>query len=97
MALVVAETEEIAAKGRDLIKVEYEDLPILTDVEKAMQEGAILLHPDKNTNIFCHYRIRKGDVEDGFAKADVIIEGEYHTPCTGTCLSPAGSWGGIYR
>ena len=80
VALVVAETEEIAAHGRDLIRVEYEDLVILTDVEKAMQEGSILLHPDKNSNIFCHYRIRKGDVEDGFANADVIIEGEYHTP-----------------
>ncbi len=80
VALVVAETEELAAQGRDLIKVEYEDLPILTDMEKAMQEDAILLHPDRGTNIFVHYRIRKGDVEDGFAQADVIIEGEYRTP-----------------
>jgi len=80
MALVVAETEDIAAKGRDLIKVEYEDLPIVTDMVKAMQEDAILLHPDRGSNIFCHYRIRKGNVEDGFARAEVIIEGEYHTP-----------------
>jgi len=80
VALVVAETEDIATKGRDLIKVEYEDLPVLTDMVKAMQEDAILLHPDRGSNIFCHYRIRKGNVEDAFAKADVIIEGEYHTP-----------------
>ena len=80
VALVVAESEEIAAKGRDLIKVEFEDLPVITDVEKAMKEEAILLHPDHGSNVFCHYRIRKGDVEDGFSKADVIIEGEYHTP-----------------
>jgi CO/xanthine dehydrogenase Mo-binding subunit len=80
IALVVAETEEIAAEGRDLIKVEYEDLPVITDMEKAMQEDAVLLHPDRGSNIFTHYRIRKGDVEDGFAKADVIVEGEYHTP-----------------
>ena len=80
VALVVAETEELAAKGRDLIKVEYEDLSVLSDMEKAMQDDAILLHPDRDSNIFCHYRIRKGDVEDGFAKADVIIEGEYRTP-----------------
>lgn len=80
LALVVAETEDIAAKGRDLIKVEYEDLPIVTDMVKAMQEDAILLHPDRGSNIFCHYRIRKGNVEDAFTKADVIIEGEYHTP-----------------
>ena len=80
IALVIAESEDIASKGRDLIKVEYEDLPILTDMVKAMQEDAVLLHPDRDSNIFCHYRIRKGNVEDGFAKADVIIEGEYHTP-----------------
>ncbi len=80
VALVVAETEEIAARGRDLIKVEFEDIPVLTNMEKAMQDDAILLHPDRGSNIFCHYRIRKGDVEDGFSKADVIIEGEYHTP-----------------
>ncbi|NJD59159.1 MAG: hypothetical protein FIA98_07150 [Anaerolineae bacterium] len=41
----------------------------------------VRLHPDRGSNIFCHYRIRKGDVEEGFAKADVIVEGEYHTPC----------------
>lgn len=80
VALVVAETEEIASQGRDLIKVVYEDLPVITDMIKAMKEDAILLHPDRESNIFCHYRIRKGDVEDAFAKSDVIIEGEYHTP-----------------
>jgi CO/xanthine dehydrogenase Mo-binding subunit len=80
VALVVAETEEIAAKGRDLIKVEYENLPVNADMIKAMQADAFLLHPDLESNVFCHYRIRKGDVEIGFAKSDVIIEGEYHTP-----------------
>ncbi len=80
VAVVVADTEEIATRGRDLIKVEYEDLPVNTDILKAMEDDAVLLHPDRGSNIFCHYRIRKGNVDDGFAKADVIIEGEYHTP-----------------
>jgi CO/xanthine dehydrogenase Mo-binding subunit len=80
VALVIAESEEIAARGRDLIKVEYEDLPINTDMVKGMQDGTLLLHPDRGSNIFCHYRIRKGDVDAAFAKADVIVEGEYHTP-----------------
>lgn len=80
VALVIAETEEIAARGRDLIQVEYEDIPVLTDVEKAMREESLLLHPDHGSNIFCHYRIRKGDIEEAFKKADVIIKGEYHTP-----------------
>jgi CO/xanthine dehydrogenase Mo-binding subunit len=80
VALIVAETEEIAEKGRDLIRVEYEDLPVITDMVDAMKDNAILLHPDKGSNIFCHYRIRKGDVEAAFSEADVILEGEYHTP-----------------
>ena len=80
VALIIADNEEVATKGRDLIKVEYEDLPVVTDMVEAMKDGAILLHPDKGSNIFCHYRIRKGDVDAAFAKADVIVEGEYHTP-----------------
>lgn len=80
VALIIAESEEIAAKARDLIEVEYEDLPVLTDVHKAMEEDAVLLHPDRGSNVFCHYRIRKGDVEKAFSQADVIVEGEYHTP-----------------
>ena len=80
VALVVAETEEIASKGRDLIRVEYEDLPVITHMIDAMRDDTTLLHPDNGSNIFCHYRIRKGDVDKAFAEADVIIEGEYHTP-----------------
>ena len=80
VALVVAETEEIASKGRDLIRVEYEDLPVITNMIDAMRDDATLLHPDNGSNIFCHYRIRKGDVDKAFAEADVIIEGEYNTP-----------------
>ncbi len=80
VALVVAETEEIAAKARDLIEVEYEDLPVVTDMEAAMQEGAPLLHPDRGSNVLCHYRIRKGNVEEAFKRCDVIVEGEYRTP-----------------
>jgi CO/xanthine dehydrogenase Mo-binding subunit len=80
VAVVVAETEEIAARGRDLIKVDYEDLPVVTNVQNAMNDDAVLLHPDRGSNIFCNYRIRKGDVEVAFSKADIIVEGEYHTP-----------------
>ena len=80
VAVAVAETEAIAAKACELIEVEYEDLPLLTDVEEARKSDAYLLHPDKETNAFYHYRIEKGDVEAAFAKADVIIEGEYRTP-----------------
>ena len=80
VALVVAESEEIAARGRDLIAVEYEDLPVVTNPYEAMAASATLLHPDRDSNVFCHYRIRKGDVAAAFRQADVIIEGEYRTP-----------------
>lgn len=80
VALVVAETEKIAEKARDLIKVTYEDLPLVDSIDKALSEGSVLLHPDQDTNIFCHYQIRKGDVEEAFNNCDVIVEGEYNTP-----------------
>jgi CO/xanthine dehydrogenase Mo-binding subunit len=80
IALVVAENESIAAEAVKRIEVEFEDLPVVLDPLEAMKEGSVLLHPDRGSNIFCHDRIRKGDVEAGFAAADVIVEGEYHTP-----------------
>jgi len=80
VAFIVAETETIAAKARDLIEVDYEDLPVLTDPLEARQLGAELLQPETGSNVFCHYQIRHRDVEAGFAKADVIVEHEYRTP-----------------
>jgi CO/xanthine dehydrogenase Mo-binding subunit len=80
VAVIVAETEEIAAAARNLIEVDYEDLPVVTDPLAAMQADAEQLHPDRGSNIFCHYRIRNGDVEAAFKDADIIIEGEYRTP-----------------
>jgi CO/xanthine dehydrogenase Mo-binding subunit len=80
VAVVVAESEAIAAKGCELIEAEYEDLPVITDVEHARSPEAVLLHPDKDSNAYYHIRIDKGDVETAFEQADVIIEGEYRTP-----------------
>jgi CO/xanthine dehydrogenase Mo-binding subunit len=80
VAAVIAETEQIAAVACDLIEVEYEDLPLLLDPFESVQEGSMLIHPDKEDNIYKYLRIRKGDVGIGFENADVIIEGEYHTP-----------------
>jgi CO/xanthine dehydrogenase Mo-binding subunit len=79
IALVVAETEEAAAAARDLIEVTYEDLPIVADPEQAMAEGAPRLHEQSPDNVLCHYRIRKGDMQAGWAQAAVIVEGIYTT------------------
>ncbi|MBM3152465.1 MAG: xanthine dehydrogenase family protein [Chloroflexi bacterium] len=81
VALVVADSETVAAAARDLIRVTYEDLPLVTDPIAAMQPGAPLVHPELgNSNICVHDRLRKGDVEMGFSMADVIVEGVYRTP-----------------
>jgi CO/xanthine dehydrogenase Mo-binding subunit len=80
VALVVAETPRIAERAAKLIKVQYQELPVVTDPLIARRPGAELVHPELSSNIFTHYKIRKGDIEAGFAKADVIIESEYRTP-----------------
>ena len=80
VALVIAESEEIADRARKLIKIDYEDLPVVTDVHEALKPETILLHPDRDSNEFVHYRIRNGNIEEGFKQADVIIEGDYHSP-----------------
>jgi len=92
VAAVAAEDEDIAQKAIDLIEIEYEELPALFDPEVAMQDGAPLVHadmmdykgyvtpPDKPSNIFSKLIWGKGDVEVGFAEADVIVENTFTTP-----------------
>ncbi len=81
VAAIVAESEAIAAHARDLINVEYEDLPAVYDAAEAMQPGAPRVHPEiGDSNICVLDKIRKGDVESAFERADVIVEGEYRTP-----------------
>ncbi len=80
VALVIAESEKAATRARDLIEIEWEDLPVITDPRQAMKDGAPLMFPEKGSNVFCHYRIRKGDVEEAFSRAKVVVEGYYQTP-----------------
>jgi len=80
IAIVVAETEEIAAKAKSLIEVEFEDLPVISNIEDAIKPNAYILHPDKLTNEFCHYHVKKGDTETAFEECDTIIERTYRTP-----------------
>ena len=80
VALVVAESAEIAEKALSLITVDYEDLPIVKTLADALKENATLLHPGRSSNIFHHNIIRHGNVEEAFKSCDVIVEGEYQTP-----------------
>lgn len=80
VALIIAETEESAEMARNEIIVDYQDLPAVTDLDIAFNSNAVLVHDDYDSNAFWHNKVRKGDVEEAFKVADVIIEGEYFTP-----------------
>jgi CO/xanthine dehydrogenase Mo-binding subunit len=80
VAVVIAENEQIAAKARDLIKVEHKDLPIVDDPEFAMSGRGPQLHPGVLNNIAEYKRIRKGDTEAAWDQCNVVIEGVYRTP-----------------
>ena len=81
VAVVVAASETEAAAAVKLIEVDYEDLPVVDDPLEAMKPNSPRVHEFiGDSNICVHYKIRKGDVEEAFAKADVIVEAEYRTP-----------------
>ena len=81
VALVAADTSEIAAEAAQLIQVEYEPLPVVASAEQAREPDAALVHEDWETgNLLEHIKVRLGDIEAGFAQADVIVEREYRTP-----------------
>jgi len=78
VALVVAESYEVARAGCKAIKVEYEELPTIFDSRKSLEPEAPQIHP--KGNLLYEFDIIKGDVEKGFEESDVIIEEEFTTP-----------------
>ncbi len=80
VAVVVAESEEIASRARNLIEVRYAGLPAVFDPRAAARPGAPVVHPECGSNILEHMPIRKGDTADGFAQSDVIVSGTYSLP-----------------
>jgi CO/xanthine dehydrogenase Mo-binding subunit len=79
IALVAAETKEAAVAGAKLLRVEYEDLPAVTDPRAALAADAPLVHEELGTNLLLHIPIRKGDAASALAAADVVLEGEFST------------------
>ena len=79
IAVVIAETEAIAGQAAKLIDITYQDFPAVFDPIESMKDGAPQLHADHPNNTLCHFRIRKGHMADGWAQAEVVVEGEYHT------------------
>ena len=94
VAAVAAETEFAARRACELIEIEYEPLPAVFDPEEALADDAVRVHPDlhtynhmrgvffpqAHTNIAHHQKIRKGDIEAGFAQADQIFEHRFTNP-----------------
>lgn len=80
VAIVAAETRNIALKALSLIEAEYELLEPITDPVQARNSDAPDLH--ENGNLLKHIKVRKGDMNAGFAEADVIIEHTFHTATT---------------
>ncbi|MDY0217760.1 MAG: xanthine dehydrogenase family protein molybdopterin-binding subunit [Candidatus Cloacimonas acidaminovorans] len=79
IALVVAETREIALSALPLIKVELEEIPAVYNPEEAMQETSPLVNPDFGSNICNYHKVRTGDIEQGEKEADIIMEQEFNT------------------
>ncbi|MGO1118855.1 xanthine dehydrogenase family protein molybdopterin-binding subunit [Rhodovibrionaceae bacterium A322] len=93
VAAVAASSAAVARKALRLIEVDYEVLPHVTDVEKAMEPDAPLLHeelitvgedpaPSKPSNIAARHEFGHGDVDKGFAEADIIVERTFRTEAT---------------
>jgi len=94
VAGVAAVSEEIAARAVDLIDVTYETMPAVYDPVEAIKQDAPLVHedlhtyrtvkgvffPEPHTNIANHARVRKGDMDAGFAAAEVMVENEFRLP-----------------
>lgn len=78
IAIVAAESQEAAKAAVELIEVEFDTQPVLSNAVQARQEGQPQIH--EKGNLLKHIKVRKGDPEIGFAEADVVLEHTFHTP-----------------
>ena len=80
LALVAAETRQAASQALELIEVELDPQPVIASPVQAWQPDSPQLHP--NGNLLKHIQVRKGNLEQGFAQADAILEHTYQTQIT---------------
>jgi carbon-monoxide dehydrogenase large subunit len=78
VAVVVAVSRYVAEDALPDIEVEYESLPAVVDLEKALAPGASLVHEDVGSNLAAYVPQKKGDYEAAKAKADVVIRRRFH-------------------
>jgi carbon-monoxide dehydrogenase large subunit len=74
VALVIGDDRYGVMDAVEDVVVEYDPLPVVTDPEKALEPGSPLVHEQFGTNKVCEWSLGGGDLEAGFAEADVIIE-----------------------
>ena len=79
VAAVAAIDEDTAEEALELIEVDYEELPFVTDPLEAMQPGAPLVHADKPGNIAAEFNVAAGDVDRAFDDSHIIYEERYYT------------------
>jgi len=78
VAAVAAESEQVARAALDLIEVEYRALPVYTSAADARAPGAVPLHANKPNNVEREVNNTFGDVDAGFADADLVREQSFH-------------------
>ncbi|MFC1822172.1 xanthine dehydrogenase family protein molybdopterin-binding subunit [Thermodesulfobacteriota bacterium] len=74
VAAVAATDRETAEEALELIKVDYEELPAVYDVDSAMKKGAPVIHPSSPNNISVNRKINYGDIQQGFSESDYVRE-----------------------
>jgi CO/xanthine dehydrogenase Mo-binding subunit len=75
---IAAESPETAAQAADLVEIDYEPLPGVYDPIEALHPDAPAVHD--GGNVLRRWHLRKGDVAEGFRRADVVVEHTYRTP-----------------
>lgn len=85
IAAVIAEDEVAAARALKLIKVEYQEYPVVIHPRESMKGTNPPVHEEKPDNILAKSRYEIGDVDEGMKKADIVVEGTYITPMVQHC------------
>jgi carbon-monoxide dehydrogenase large subunit len=80
VAVVVAESRVLAKDAAELVEVDYEPLGSIADVEKALADGAPLVHSDLGTNECYVWKLDAGDIEAAIDEADVVVTRRYFQP-----------------
>jgi carbon-monoxide dehydrogenase large subunit len=91
LAVVVAKTRAIARDALELVEVDYEPLPAVTDPEKALEKGSPFTHPDLGTNVAFTWSLAGGDIEAAFQEADQVLKLRIvHHRLTPMAIEPRG-------